>query len=227
MPSETTAAQPVSDDDVTEGTPEVSEPPRAAASRGEKSRRAPRSRRSVVAVALLAAGVVAVGVAAFAGTFAVALAAGVVAAVAGMVAARLLNDVTARTRRDWAYDRAALADSYRQEALTRRREQQVFADSMTARVTVRDGEIAALRRDLDRTEARRAELEEALAEESARMVALSEENLDLTSSLDDAQAEVRRLRETVAESRVAEHKLRETVRAWEQAEHERSHRQPA
>src|SRR5688572_21923439 len=82
-------------------------------------RRAPRSRRSVVAVLLLVSGVGVVVAAVVVGSTVALTAAGAYAVVAGIVAAVLMESVVAQVRRLWAFDRANLADTYRTAAVTR------------------------------------------------------------------------------------------------------------
>jgi hypothetical protein len=164
-------------------------------------RRASRTRRSVVAVLLLATGAGAVGAAAVVGSALVLTAAGAYAVVTGIVAATLLQSATARVRRLWAHDRANLAGAYRDDARTRAAEQIAFAESMATRLGEHQARVVRLEAEIRRAERRREELGHALADEQDR-------SKELKASLEQVQADLVHLRDALTASEAAEKRAR-------------------
>lgn len=171
-------------------------------------RRASRTRRSVVAVVLLATGAGAVGAAAVVGTTPALTAAGGFAVVAGVVAAALLQSVTARVRRLWAHDRANLAGTYRDQARTRATEQIAFAETMATRLGEHQARVVRLEAEIRRAERRRQELGDALADEQER-------SRELEASLEQVQDDLVHLRDALTASEAAEKRARAEVLAHE------------
>ena len=171
-------------------------------------RRAPRSRRSVVAVVLLVSAVGVVVAAVVVGSTVALTAAGAYAVVAGIVAAVLLESVVAQVRRLWAYDRANLASAYRTDAVNRSAEQVAFAESMATRLTEHRARIVRLQAGIERAERRRDELGNALADEQER-------SAELEASLAQVQDDLAHLRDALTASEAAEKRARAEVVAHE------------
>lgn len=171
-------------------------------------RRAPRSRRSVVAVLLLVSAVGVVVAAVVAGSMVALTAAGAYAVAAGIAAAVLMESVIAQVRRLWAHDRANLANAYRSDAVTRSAEQVEFAESMATRLTEHRARIVRLQADVERAERRRDELGNALADEQER-------SAELEASLAHVQKDLEHLRDALTASEAAEKRARAEVVAHE------------
>ena len=171
-------------------------------------RRAPRSRRSVVAVLLLVSAVGVVVAAVVVESMVALTVAGAYAVVVGIVAAALMESVVAQVRRLWAYDRANLASAYRSDAVKRSAEQVAFAESMATRLTEHRACIVRLQADIERAERRRDELGNALADEQERSSALE-------ASLDQVQDDLAHLRDALTASEAAEKRARAEVVAHE------------
>jgi len=171
-------------------------------------RRASSSRRSVVAVLLLASGAGAVVAAVVVGSTLALTAAGGYAVVAGIAAATLLESVTARVRRLWAHDRANLAGSYRDDAVSRAAEQVEFAESMATRLGEHQARVVRLEAEIRRAVRRREELGEALADEQER-------SAELEASLEQVRDDLAHLRDALTASEAAEKRARAEVLAFE------------
>ncbi|MGI9086055.1 MAG: hypothetical protein ACR2FE_12355 [Aeromicrobium sp.] len=180
-----------------------------------QTRRAPRSRQSVLAVVLLASAAGAVVAAVVVGTILALTAAGAYAVVAGIGAAVLLESVVVQVRRLWAHDRANLAGAYRRHAVTRSAEQLAFADTMAARLAERQARIGRLEAEIRQAERRRDELGHALADEQERSKTLGTEVETLESSLEQVQEDLTHLRDALTASEVAEKRARAELVAWE------------
>lgn len=171
-------------------------------------RRAPRSRRSVVAVLLLVSAVGVVAAAFVAGSMVALTAAGAYAVAVGIAAAVLMESVIAQVRRLWAHDRANLASAYRTDAVTRSAEQVAFAESMASRLGEHQARIVKLEGEIRSAERRRQELGQALADEQER-------SAELEASLEQVQEDLEHLRDALTASEAAEKRARAEVVAHE------------
>jgi hypothetical protein len=189
------------------------------------NRRIPRSRRAVGAVALLLTAVVVALVGIVVSTVPVLVATTLYAVVVGVAAARLLSDEIAQLRRDWAHDRAQLADSNRTAAVARSREHIAFAEQMGQRVSLRDAQIATLRDAIVTAEIELAQARERVYAERARSAALEADASSAQSDLESARIDLRRASDALAASESAEMQVRAELLAWEEAATEESRRQ--
>ncbi|KAA1372987.1 hypothetical protein [Aeromicrobium fastidiosum] len=189
------------------------------------NRRIPRSRRAMGAVALLLTAVVVAVVGIVVATVPVLIAATLYAVVAGVVAARLLSDEVAQLRRDWARDRAELADGNRTAAVARSREHIAFAEQMGQRVSLRDAQIATLRDAIVTAEIELAQARERVSAERARSAALESDASAAQSDLESARVDLRRASDALAASESAELQVRAELLAWEEAASEEARRQ--
>jgi septal ring factor EnvC (AmiA/AmiB activator) len=155
----------------------------------------------VTAVGAVAAGAVL-------GTTTALVAAGAYAAVAGVIAATLLESVVMQVRRLWAHDRANLVTTHRTAAIARSKDHIAFADSMAARLIERQARITRIETEIRLAERRRDELGQALADEQER-------SADLEASLEQVQADLAHLRDALTASEAAEKRARAEVLAWE------------
>ncbi|MCW2831423.1 MAG: hypothetical protein JWP31_2115 [Aeromicrobium sp.] len=181
------------------------------------NRRIPRSRRALGASGLLVTAVLAVVVGVVVATVPVLMTAGLYAAVTGVVAGRLLFDEIAQVRRDWAHDRAQLADSNRQVAIVRSREHIAFAEQMGQRVSLRDSQIATLRDALVTAEIELARARERVSAERARHEALKAEADSAASDLASARLDLRHAQDALAATESAEVQVRAELLAWQEA----------
>jgi hypothetical protein len=189
------------------------------------NRRIPRSRRALGAILLLAAAALVAIVGIIIATVPVLIGATAFAAVTGVVAARLLSDEIAQLRRDWAHDRAKIADDNRTVAVARSREHTAFAEQMGQRVSLRDAQIAALRDALVTAEIELAQARERVSAERARNAALQEEVGSARSDLESARIDLMTAQDALAASESAELQVRAELLAWEQAAAEERRRQ--
>ena len=171
-------------------------------------RRASRSRRSVLAVVLLASGAGAVAAGVAVGSTIALTAAGGYAVMAGIASAVLLESVTARIRRLWGRDRANLAGSYRDNTVARAAEQVEFAESMATRLGDYQARVVRLEAQIRRAERRREELGDALADEQER-------SKELEASLEQVRDDLAHLRDALTASEAAEKRARAEVLAHE------------
>ena len=181
------------------------------------SRRIPRSRRTVAASGLLVSAVLVAVVGIIASTVPVLIAATTYAVLIGVVAARLLSNELADRRRDWARERAGIADDSRRIAVARSREHIEFAEQMGSRVRLRDTQLATLRDSLVTAEIELARARERVSEERARSEALQSEVDSATSDLESAQFDLARALDALAASESAELDARAQILAWEEA----------
>lgn len=189
------------------------------------NRRIPRSRRALGAVALLVTSVVVALVGIVVGSVPVLVAATLYAVVTGVIAARLLSNEVAQLRRDWARDRAQLADSNRTVAVARSREHIAFAEQMGQRVSLRDSQIATLRDALVTAEIEMAQARERVSAERARSAALESDVDSAQSDLESARVDLRHADDALAASQSAELQVRAELLAWEEAAAEQARRQ--
>jgi hypothetical protein len=197
---------------------------RAAYDPDMSNRRIPRSRRAIGAVALLLSAVLVALVGIIVSTVPVLVVSTLYAVVAGGVAARLLSDEVAQMRRDWAADRAQLADSNRTAAVARSREHIAFADQMGQRVRLRDAQIATLRDAMVTAEIELAQARERVSAERARSAALESDAYSAQSDLESARVDLRRASDALAASESAELQVRAELLAWQEAASEESRR---
>ena len=189
------------------------------------NRRIPRSRRALGAVALLVTSVVVAIVGIVVGSVPALVAATLYAVVTGVIAARLLSNEIAQLRRDWARDRAQLADSNRTVAVARSREHIAFAEQMGQRVSLRDSQIATLRDALVTAEIEMAQARERVSAERARSAALESDVDSAQSDLESARVDLLRANDALAASESAELQVRAELLAWEEAAAEQARRQ--
>lgn len=189
------------------------------------NRRIPRSRRALGAVALLVTSVVVAIVGLVVGSVPALVAATLYAVVTGVIAARLLSNEVAQLRRDWARDRAQLADSNRNVAVARSREHIAFAEQMGQRVSLRDSQIATLRDALVTAEIEMAQARERVSAERARRAALEADVDSAQSDLESARVDLLRANDALAASESAELQVRAELLAWEEAAAEQARRQ--
>ena len=181
------------------------------------NRRIPRSRRAIGATALLLSAVVVAVVGIIVSTVAVLVVSTLYAVVAGVVAARFLSDELAQMRRDWARDRARVADSNRTASVIRSREHIAFAEQMGQRVSLRDTQIATLRDAMVTAEIELAQARERMSAERARSTALEADVTSAQSDLESARVDLRRAGDALAASESAELQVRAELLAWEEA----------
>lgn len=189
------------------------------------NRRIPRSRRALAAVALLVTSVLVALIGIVVGSVPILIAATLYAVVTGVIAARLLSNEVAQMRRDWAHDRAQLADSNRNAAVARSREHIVFAEQMGQRVSLRDSQIAALRDAMVTAEIEMAQARERVSAERARSAALESDVDSAQSDLESARVDLRHANEALEASQSAEVQVRAELLAWEEAAAEQTRRQ--
>ena len=181
------------------------------------NRRIPRSRRALGATGLLISAVVVATAGILISSVPVLVTATVYAVVTGIVAARLLSNEVAQMRRDWARDRAVLADDHRRTATVRSKEQTVFAEQMGSRIRLREAQLAELRDGLVTAEIDMARSRERLSAERARSAALSADVDAAHSDLESARVDLREANDALAESESAELHARAQILAWEES----------
>lgn len=181
------------------------------------NRRISRSRRALGAAGLLVSAVAVVVIGLIIATVPVLIAAASYAAVVGVVAGRLLSNEIAQVRRDWARDRATLADDNRKAAIIKSREHIAFAEQMGQRVSLRDSQIATLRDAIVTAEIEMAQARERVSAERARSAALQADVNTAQSDLDSARVDLRSANDALAASESAELQVRAELLAWEEA----------
>lgn len=191
------------------------------------NRRIPRSRRAIGATALLLTAVVVAVLGIVVATVPVLVVATIYAVVTGSIAARLLVNEIAQVRRDWARDRAQLADSNRKAAVAKSREHIAFAQQMGQRVSLRDSQIATLRDAMVTAEIELAQARERVSAERARSAALEADVNSAQSDLESARLDLRNAGDALAASESAELQVRAELAAWEDAATEESRREHA
>ncbi len=194
------------------------------------SRRSARSRRVLIACALLVTALLVAAAAIIVSTVPVLVAATVYAVVAGIGSARLIANDLAQMRRDWARDRAEIADHARLQAVARSQAHIAFAEQMSSRVRLRDSQIESLRDSLVTAEIEMAKARERMSAERARIDALTADLSSAQSDIDSARSDLRRATDALAASEAAEMQARADVVAWEQSatdEQRQQHQRPA
>lgn len=173
---------------------------------------------------LLATAVAAAVVGLVVATVPVLVAAASYAAIVGVVAGRLLSNEIAQVRRDWARDRAKLADDNRNAAVIKSREHIAFAEQMGQRVSLRDSQIATLRDAIVTAEIEMAQARERVSAERARSAALQADVNSAQSDLESARVDLLHASDALAASESAEVQVRAELLAWEEAASEEAKR---
>ncbi|MCW2752110.1 MAG: hypothetical protein JWR83_3220 [Aeromicrobium sp.] len=179
------------------------------------SRKIRRSRRSLAAIVLLVTAVAVASVGVVIATVPVLVVATAYAVIAGTIAARLLSNDIAQLRRDWARDRAEIADDNRRTSIIRSKEQIAFAEQMGSRIRLKDAQLEVLRDALVTAEIDLAKSRERLSAERARIEALTSELDSAASDLESARVDLRNAMDALATSEGAEIQARAEVQAWE------------
>jgi chromosome segregation ATPase len=194
------------------------------------SRKIPRSARAIAATALLIIAVLVATAGLVIATVPVLAAATAYSVVTGIIAARLLSNEIAQLRRDWAHDRATIADDHRRTSIQRAAEHMVFAEQMGSRIRLKDAQLESLRDALVTAEIDLAKARERLSAERARVEALTSDLDSAASDLQSARVDLRNAMDALATSEGAEIQARAEVVAWEESatEAERKlHQRPA
>jgi chromosome segregation ATPase len=194
------------------------------------SRKIPRSRRAIAATALLVTAVLVGTVGVVVATVPVLVTATAYSVITGVIAARLLSNEIANLRRDWAHDRAVIADDHRRSSINRAVEHMAFAEQMGSRIRLKDAQLESLRDALVTAEIDLAEARERLSAERARVEALTSDLDSAASDLESARVDLRHATDALATSEGAEIQARAEVVAWEESatEAERKlHHRPA
>jgi chromosome segregation ATPase len=181
------------------------------------SRKIRRSRRAIAATALLVTAVVIAACGLVIATVPALVVATAYAVVTGIVAARLLASEIVQVRREWAHDRAVIADDNRRTAIVRAGEHIAFAEQMGSRIRQKDAQLEALRDALVTAEIDLAKSRERLSAERARVEALTSELDSAASDLESARVDLRHAMDALATSEGAEIQARAEVSAWEQS----------
>ena len=180
------------------------------------SRRSPRSRRALGAIALLLTAVLVAAVSIIVSTIPFLVAATSYAVASGMVAARLLSNELAQTRRDWARDRAGIANDNRRSWIVRSREQTAFAEQMGSRIRLRETQLDTLRDSLVTAEIDLAKARERMSAERARGEALKSDLYSAQSDLESARVDLLNAGDALVASETAEMAARAQILAWEE-----------
>lgn len=194
------------------------------------SRKSARSSRVLIASALLVSALLVAAAAIIVSTVPVLVTATVYAVCAGIIAARLIADDLAQMRRDWARDRAEIANSNRLHAVARSREQIAFADQLGSRIRHKDAQLDTLRDSLVTAEINLAKIRERVSEERARSEALAADLSSAQSDIESARSDLLVATDALATSEAAEMQARADVIAWQQSatdEERRQHQHPA
>lgn len=194
------------------------------------SRRSARSRRVLIASALLVTALLVATAAVIISTIPALVAATIYAVGAGIVSARLIANDLAQMRRDWARDRAEIADHNRLQAVARSQAHIAFAEQMSSRIRHKDSQIENLRDSLVTAEIDMAKARERMSAERARIDALTADLTSAQSDIESARSDLLRATDALAASEAAEMQARADVIAWEQSateEERRQHQRPA
>ncbi len=194
------------------------------------SRRSTRSRRVVLAAALLVSATVLAVAAIVVSTVPLLIGATVYAVVAGMVSSRLIANDLAQLRRDWAGDRAQIANHNRLLSVARSQENTAYAEQMASRIRHKDAQIESLRDSLVTAEIDLAKIRERVSAERARVEALTADLSSAQSDIESARADLMKANDALAASEAAEIQARAEVVAWEQSatdDQRRQHQRPA
>lgn len=183
-----------------------------------------------MAVALLVTAVLVATFGVLVATVPVLVAATTYTVITGILAARLLSNEIAQLRRDWAHDRAVIADDHRRTSIDRAAEHIAFAEQMGSRIRLKDGQLESVRDALVTAEIDLAKARERLSAERARVEALTSDLDSAASDLESARVDLRHAMDALAASEGAEIQARAEVVAWEESatEAERNrHQRPA
>jgi len=183
-----------------------------------------RSRRVLIATTLLATAVLVAAISIIVSTIPLLVAATIYAVVAGIASTRLLSNDLAQMRRDWARDRAGIADSNRKLAIARSQEQIAFADQMGSRIKHKDAQLETLRDSLVTAEIDLAKTRERVSAERARSDALAADLNSAQSDVESARSDLLKATDALAASEAAEIQARAEVAAWEQSATEEERR---
>ena len=183
-----------------------------------------RSRRVLIATTLLATAVLVAAISIIVSTIPLLVAATIYAVVAGIASTRLLSNDLAQMRRDWARDRAGIADSNRKLAIARSQEQIAFADQMGSRIKHKDVQLETLRDSLVTAEIDLAKTRERVSAERARSDALAADLNSAQSDVESARSDLLKATDALAASEAAEIQARAEVAAWEQSATEEERR---
>jgi hypothetical protein len=184
----------------------------------------------LVATILLATAVLVAVFSIIVSTIPLLVAATIYAVVVGIVSTRLLSNDLAQMRRDWARDRAGIADDSRKLAIVRSQEHLAFADQMGSRIRHKDAQLESLRDSLVTAEIDLAKTRERVSAERARSDALAADLTSAQSDIDSARSDLLKATDALAASEAAEIEARAEVVAWEQSateEERRLHQRPA
>jgi hypothetical protein len=152
---------------------------------GSAARRRQRSVRVTVAVCLLAAATFVVAGSLALGSPAAVSAAAVLALLAGCAATRIVANELARSRREAARERAALAHDYARLSAERATEHAGFAKVMTERIIERDAEIGRLHGTIRLADRRADQAQARLRSEEKRTAELREQVDQLGRELEE------------------------------------------
>lgn len=194
------------------------------------SRKSARSRRVLAATALLITAVIFAAGAIAVSTIPILIGATVYAVGAGLVSARLIANDLGQMRRDWAQDRAEIANHHRLQTAVRSRENTAFAEQMASRIRHKDAQIETLRDSLVTAEIDLAKTRERVSAERARVDALTADLSSAQSDIESARRDLMKANDALAASESAEIQARAEVVAWEQLATEdqrRQHQRPA
>ncbi len=194
------------------------------------SRKSARSRRVLAATALLVTAVLFAAGAIAVSTIPVLVGATIYGVVAGIVSARLIANDLGQMRRDWAKDRAEIAQHNRLQAVARSQEHTAYAEQMASRIRHKDAQIETLRDSLVTAEIDLAKTRERVSAERARVDALTADLSSAQSDIESARSDLMKANDALAASETAEIQARAEVVAWEQSATEdqrRQHQRPA
>ncbi len=194
------------------------------------SRKTARSRRVITSAALLVAAVAVAVVGIVVATVPVLVGSTVFAVVAGIASARLLANDLGQMRRDWARDRADIANDHRKLAVARSQEQIAFAHQVGSRIKLKDAQLETLRDSLVTAEIDLAKTRERVSAEQARVAALTADLTSAQSDVESARSDLLKATDALAASEAAEMQARAEVATWEQSatdEQRRLHQRPA
>lgn len=194
------------------------------------SRKSARSRRVLAATALLTTAVIFAAGAIAVSTIPLLVGATIYAVIAGIVSARLIANDLGQMRRDWAKDRAGIANHNRLQSVARSNENTAFAEQMASRIRHKDAQIENLRDSLVTAEIDLAKTRERVSAERARVDALTADLSSAQSDVESARRDLMKANDALAASEAAEIQARAEVVAWEQSATEdqrRQHQRPA
>lgn len=189
------------------------------------SRRTTRSRRVLTASALLATAVLVAAAGIVVSTIPFLIGATAYAVFTGIVSARLLANDLAQMRRDWARDRAHIADSHRLQAVVRSQEHTAYVEQLGSRIRLKDAQLETLRDALVTAEIDLAKARERASAERARVEALTADLTSAESDIESARRDLLKATDALASSEAAETQARAAALAWEQAATEEERRQ--